>query len=57
MFNTRDLPIAVPKVTLDKSSIKLSQVQALVKHARSGSAPGSSGIPYVVYKNCPRLVR
>ena len=52
-----DIPIPVPKVTFDESSIKLSEVQAVVKRARSGSAPGASGIPYVVYKNCPRLVK
>ena len=28
-----------------------------MKRARSGSAPGPSGVPYKVYKNCPMLRR
>lgn len=33
------------------------EVQEVVKHARSSSAPGPSGIPYKVYKKCPKLLR
>lgn len=33
------------------------EVQEVVKHARSASAPGPSGIPYKVYKKCPRLLQ
>ena len=28
-----------------------------VKKARSGSAHGPNGIPYIVYKKCPKLLR
>lgn len=33
------------------------EVQEVVKHARSSSARGPSGIPYKVYKKCPKLLR
>lgn len=32
------------------------EVQAVVKAARTSSAPGPNGVPYVVYKRCPRLL-
>ena len=28
-----------------------------MKKARSGSAPGPNGVPYIVYKRCPQLLR
>lgn len=33
------------------------EVQEVIKHARSSSAPGPSSIPYKVYKKCPKLLR
>lgn len=35
----------------------MKEVQEVVRKARSSSAPGPSGIPYKVYKNCPLLLR
>lgn len=35
----------------------LKEVEEVVKAARSNSAPGPSGVPYVVYKRCPRLLK
>ncbi|XP_059199347.1 uncharacterized protein LOC131979398 [Centropristis striata] len=32
-----------------------SEVEDVVRRARSSSAPGPSGVPYKVYKNCPKL--
>ena len=34
----------------------LSQVEEVVRRARSSSAPGPSGVLYKVYKNCPKLL-
>ncbi|KAJ8360173.1 hypothetical protein SKAU_G00166980 [Synaphobranchus kaupii] len=34
----------------------LKQVQEIVRSARTSSAPGPSGVPYMVYKRCPRLL-
>lgn len=44
-----------PTTPLDGSLPKLSEVRELLKKARSGSAPGPNGLPYKVYKQCPRL--
>lgn len=35
----------------------LSEVREAVRAARSSSAPGPSGVPYKVYKQCPRLLK
>ena len=42
---------------LDVREPTWKEVQDVVKKARSGSAPGPSGIPYKVYKKCPKLLR
>ncbi len=35
---------------------KLSEVRQIVKKARSSSAPGPNGVPYKLYKNCPKVL-
>ncbi|KAJ8351716.1 hypothetical protein SKAU_G00231920 [Synaphobranchus kaupii] len=42
-----------PTTQFDSSPPRLSEVRAVVKKARSASAPGPNGIPYKLYKNCP----
>ncbi|KAL7854779.1 hypothetical protein SRHO_G00169690 [Serrasalmus rhombeus] len=34
----------------------LKEVREVIKSARTASAPGPSGVPYKVFKNCPRLL-
>ena len=46
-----------PEVAFDSSEPRLKEIQAMLKKARSGSAPGPNGITYQVYKKCPRLTR
>lgn len=46
-----------PTTTLSTELPTWRDVQDIVKHARSFSAPGHSGIPYKVYKKCPKLLR
>lgn len=46
-----------PSSRLDEKEPTLKEVMDVVKKARAGSAPGPSGIPYKVYKNCPRLLK
>ena len=46
-----------PTVFLDEREPTWKEVAEVVKKARAGSAPGYSGIPYKVYKKCPRLLR
>lgn len=35
----------------------LKEVEEIVKAARSASSPGPSGVPYLVYKRCPEVLR
>ncbi|XP_019639899.1 PREDICTED: uncharacterized protein LOC109481744 [Branchiostoma belcheri] len=46
-----------PTHEMDCSEIRLAEVKEVIKKARAGSAPGPSGIPYKVYKKCPKLAR
>ena len=46
-----------PTTSLNIDFPSWREVQEVVKHARSSSAPGPSGIPYKVYKRCPKLLR
>ncbi|KAI4880969.1 hypothetical protein NFI96_033174 [Prochilodus magdalenae] len=46
-----------PTVAFNNKEPNLKEVEAVIKAARSSSAPGPSGVPYVVYKRCPRLLQ
>ncbi|KAJ8333522.1 hypothetical protein SKAU_G00415300 [Synaphobranchus kaupii] len=46
-----------PVKEFDSREPLLKEVQDVVKRARSSSAPGPSGVPYKVYKNCPLLLK
>lgn len=46
-----------PEHLFDESEPQLKEVEDVIKKARAGSAPGPNGVPYKVYKNCPRLTR
>lgn len=50
-------PAPPPQYAFDSSEITLEEVRNVVKKARSGSAPGPSGITYAIYKRCPKLTR
>ena len=56
-----DKPIKVdakePSIPFNLNPFKFSEIERIVQKARSGSAPGPSGLSYVVYKRCPRLIR
>ncbi|XP_052233232.1 uncharacterized protein LOC127846096 [Dreissena polymorpha] len=47
----------LPETHLDTKEPSLSEVQHLVKKARTGSAPGPNGIPFRVYKMCPGVLQ
>ncbi|XP_069114421.1 uncharacterized protein [Argopecten irradians] len=55
--NTKIREVEEPTEAFDESEPKLSEVREIIKKARAGSAPGPNGVPYRVYKNCPRLLR
>ena len=46
-----------PKYPFDGAEPKLREVNDVIRKARAGSSPGPNGIPYKVYKNCPRLTK
>ena len=47
---------APPKAEFNIMPPKLSEVRQAVKKARSSSAPGPNGVPYKLYKNCPKVL-
>ncbi|RXN07781.1 hypothetical protein ROHU_027499 [Labeo rohita] len=55
--NPNIVSIDTPVKELNISEPSWKEIQEVVKKARSGSAPGPSGIPYKVYKKCPMLLR
>ncbi|XP_052234917.1 uncharacterized protein LOC127847189 [Dreissena polymorpha] len=50
-------PVPEPTTPLDTKEPTLKEVSEEVQKARDGSAPGPNGIPYKVYKMCPKLLR
>ena len=42
---------------MDVSEPTWKEMKEVVNKARSGSVPGPNGIPYIVYKRCPMLLR
>ena len=54
-FNNLERP-EQPTIEFESGDITLKEVKEVVKKARAKSAPGPSGIPYLVYKKCPRLL-
>lgn len=57
MTNPNIVSIETPGIELNISEPSWKEVQEVVKKARTGSAPGPSGIPYKVYKKCRMLLR
>ena len=45
-----------PTTSFNEKEPTLKEVQEAVSCARSSSAPGPSGVPYKVYKHCPKLL-
>lgn len=45
-----------PTAEFDASLPTLRETAGIVRKARTGSVPGPNGVPYKVYKNCPKLL-
>ncbi|XP_067284127.1 uncharacterized protein [Pseudorasbora parva] len=45
-----------PTLDFDRKEPSWKEIQEVIKTARASSAPGPSGVPYKVYKNCPKLL-
>ncbi|XP_057679566.1 uncharacterized protein LOC130908003 [Corythoichthys intestinalis] len=48
---------APPTAEFQLTEPSLKEVEEVIKAARSASSPGPSGVPYRVYKRCPKLLR
>ncbi|XP_062272394.1 LOW QUALITY PROTEIN: uncharacterized protein LOC133978067 [Scomber scombrus] len=48
---------APPTTKFNLRELSLKEVEEVIKAARSSSTPGPSGVPYLVYKRCPELLR
>ena len=46
-----------PEIPMDTKEPSWKEVADIVKKARSGSAPGPNGVPYKVYKKCPKILK
>ena len=51
------LPAPPEKKKFDEGDIRWKEVSDIMRNARYKSSPGPSGIPYLVYKRCPLLLR
>ncbi|XP_035665189.1 uncharacterized protein LOC118408481 [Branchiostoma floridae] len=45
-----------PSIPMDISQPKWSELSAAVRRARAAAAPGPNGVPYRVYKMCPKTL-
>ncbi|KAJ8333497.1 hypothetical protein SKAU_G00415050 [Synaphobranchus kaupii] len=48
---------APPTTEFNQREPSLKEVEEVIKAARSASTPGPGGVPYLVYKRCPELLR
>lgn len=46
-----------PTTPFNTEQFKYSEIESIVKKARSAAAPGPSGLSYALYKHCPKLTR
>ncbi|GFN99521.1 reverse transcriptase [Plakobranchus ocellatus] len=63
---TREIPLeettglewlAAPRIKFDSKLPRLQDVIAVVNKARAKSAPGPNGVPYLLYKRCPNVLK
>ena len=50
---TQSEAVTAPSVKFRLSKPSTRELEAIIRKARSSSAPGPNGVPYKVYKNCP----
>ncbi|GFO36627.1 LOW QUALITY PROTEIN: polyprotein [Plakobranchus ocellatus] len=48
---------AAPGIKFDRKPPSLQEVIAVVNKARAKSAPGPNGVPYLLYKRCPNVLK
>ena len=53
-----DLPeIPLPKVAFNEGVISIFDISQFLRKTRNRSAPGPNGVPYLVYKKCPGVLK
>ena len=54
----QDIPIVpLPTNSFNLAVPSYEEVKSVVRKARNRSAPGPNGIPYLLYKRCPRVLK
>ena len=48
---------SAPKEVFNTKPPRLAEIQQIVRKARCKSAPGPNGVPYLVYKKCPKILK
>ena len=48
---------SAPKEVFNTKPPRLAEIQQIVRKARCKSAPGPNGVPYLVYKKCPKVLK
>ena len=48
---------AGPREEFKSKPPSLKEINAVVQKARAKSAPGSNGVPYLLYKSCPNVLK
>ncbi|XP_072178554.1 uncharacterized protein [Diadema setosum] len=51
------VPVEPPTEPFNEEPPSFHELQDILKKTRNASAPGQNGIPYKMYKRCPRLLR
>ncbi|GFO06373.1 polyprotein [Plakobranchus ocellatus] len=63
---TREIPVeetkgfvwpATPGIKFDSKPPSLQEIIAVVNKDRAKSAPGPNGVPYLLYKRCPNVLK
>ena len=53
----RDIPVVpLPTSIFSLASPSLEEVRHVIRKARNRSAPGPNGVPYLLYKRCPKVL-
>ena len=53
----RDIPVVpLPASVFSLASPSLKEVRLVIRKARNRSAPGPNGVPYLLYKRCPKVL-
>ena len=53
----RDIPVVpLPTSIFSLASPSLEEMRRVIRKARNRSAPGPNGVPYLLFKRCPKVL-